>query len=494
MQLLTDKYFKNYAELFKYNIVNKLLTIFLFTYYPKDKICIGGSHFMDKIYKDILNLKIQGNLYDSFNYQHIIVNKYINININININKNKNKNKYDTKPLIITNISSVLYRLDNFKYDVFLLPTNWKNINEIENKYKDNKHIDIIYSSHNINTYKDVIKQIKHKNLFNNKIKLISCHYGYITGLPLTASYKMLLQLPYVLSSLGIALHGLEKNGTLLLFWTIINVHVPSVQKILTLLAYSFENIQVVTDDINQNILQGITEYYIKCTGFKDNISDELINKLLDISFDIENYTYDICDILDYYEKYSKLNPNQTLFYKHSHNTSSRMRTSITKTKSLKNSLRMSELLKSSKKHSSTTKKTQKQSQQQSQRQSQKKAREIKYIEDFNLPGFDLIKEDADTQYKTMLLSNKLETIFIECFDKIIRLYRENTLDQAISYLQTIDTLRFHHSENKFDAYYELTKEFCDKYYPEIFRTIKMSNRNNEELKNLGVGLLLSYE
>lgn len=81
-----------------------------------------------------------------------------------------------------------------------------------------------------------------------------------------------------------------------------------------------------------------------------------------------------------------------------------------------------------------------------------------------------------------------------ECFDKIIRLYRENTLDQAISYLQTIDTQRFHHSENKFDAYYKLTKEFCDKYYPEIFRTIKMSNRNNEELKNLGVGLLLSYE
>jgi hypothetical protein len=81
-----------------------------------------------------------------------------------------------------------------------------------------------------------------------------------------------------------------------------------------------------------------------------------------------------------------------------------------------------------------------------------------------------------------------------ECFDKIICLYRENTLDQSISYLQTIDTQRFHHSENKFDAYYELSKEFCDKYYPEIFRTMKMSNKNNEELKNLGVGLLLSYE
>jgi len=81
-----------------------------------------------------------------------------------------------------------------------------------------------------------------------------------------------------------------------------------------------------------------------------------------------------------------------------------------------------------------------------------------------------------------------------ECFDKVIRLYRENTLDQSISYLQRIDTQNFHYSENKFDAYYELTKEFCDKYYLEIYRTIKMLKRNNEELKNLGVGLLLSYE
>ncbi len=94
----------------------------------------------------------------------------------------------------------------------------------------------------------------------------------------------------------------------------------------------------------------------------------------------------------------------------------------------------------------------------------------------------------------TQQLLVKKKPVKFECFDKIIRLYRENTLDQSISYLHTIDTQRFRHSENKFDAYYELTKEFCDKYYPEIFRTIKMSNRNNEELKNLGVGLLLSYE
>ena len=94
--------------------------------------------------------------------------------------------------------------------------------------------------------------------------------------------------------------------------------------------------------------------------------------------------------------------------------------------------------------------------------------------------------------YQQWLVEKK--PVKFECFDKVIRLYRENTLDQSISYLQRIDTQQFHYSENKFDAYYELTKEFCDKYYPEIYRTIKMLNRHNEELKNLGVGLLLSYE
>jgi hypothetical protein len=98
------------------------------------------------------------------------------------------------------------------------------------------------------------------------------------------------------------------------------------------------------------------------------------------------------------------------------------------------------------------------------------------------------------SEYRSEIYFYPKNNITFECFDKVIRLYRENILDQSISYLQTTDTQRFRHSENKCDAYYELTKEFCDKYHPEIFRTIKMSNRNNEELKNLGVGLLLSYE
>jgi len=84
--------------------------------------------------------------------------------------------------------------------------------------------------------------------------------------------------------------------------------------------------------------------------------------------------------------------------------------------------------------------------------------------------------------------------IKFECFDKIIRLYRKNTFEQSISNLHTIVSKRFQHSDNKFDAYYEITKEFCDTHYVEIFRTMKSCEKENQEMKDLGVGLFISYE
>ena len=79
-------------------------------------------------------------------------------------------------------------------------------------------------------------------------------------------------------------------------------------------------------------------------------------------------------------------------------------------------------------------------------------------------------------------------------FDKVIRLYRKNTFEQSISYLHTLHSKKFQHSDGKFDAYYELNKEFCDKYYIEIYRTMRYSDMSNNELKNINQGLLISYE
>jgi hypothetical protein len=79
-------------------------------------------------------------------------------------------------------------------------------------------------------------------------------------------------------------------------------------------------------------------------------------------------------------------------------------------------------------------------------------------------------------------------------FDKVIRLYRKNTFEQSISYLHTLHSKKFQHSDGKFDAYYELNKEFCDKYYIDIYRTMRYSDMSNNELKNINQGLLISYE
>ena len=101
----------------------------------------------------------------------------------------------------------------------------------------------------------------------------------------------------------------------LLLFWTIVNINIPIIKKILSLLSYGFKNVEIIDNDINQNLLIGVPEYYIKCSGYKDNISNDLINKLLDIAIETIEYTYDICDVLDYYDDYTEKHPNHSLFY-----------------------------------------------------------------------------------------------------------------------------------------------------------------------------------
>ena len=125
----------------------------------------------------------------------------------------------------------------------------------------------------------------------------------------------MNLDISYFLSTIIISLKNIAKDGTLLLFWSIVNVNIPIIKKILSILAYGFKNIEIIDNDINQNLLIGVPEYYIKCSGYKDNITQDLINKLLDIAIETIDYTYDKCDILDYYEDYTEKNPNHSLFY-----------------------------------------------------------------------------------------------------------------------------------------------------------------------------------
>jgi len=360
---LDCKHYKTYNKLFS-DMLNKYILIcseLLFTYFYGDEVCNYyniKNKYLDNIFK-IKRQNSKGN--PSYNYQYIIV-------------KNNIKN---SKSLVISSISSIIYQINldiGINFDVFLLYNYYENIkNKLDkiNIYLKAGNINNIFSSHIKKQYIESLQKLKDNSLSISKYSLITCHYEYIKGLSLNASYQFLLKLPDVIASLGVAFKTLESGGKLLLFWTIINIHVPSVRKILILLAHAFNSVRVVSDDINQNFFQGVTEYYIECSGYRANLSIELINQLLEISINTVEYTYDICDILDYYEFYSRMHPNQSLFYKYSpednklissisrnSSTSKISKTSKTTKKTTKRSLRISQFLasrKSSRKHTKTS-------------------------------------------------------------------------------------------------------------------------------------------
>ena len=62
-------------------------------------------------------------------------------------------------------------------------------------------------------------------------------------GLGLSASYNMILQIPHFISTIAMSLKLIEKDGTLLLFWSIVNVNIPVIKKLLAILAYGFKSV-----------------------------------------------------------------------------------------------------------------------------------------------------------------------------------------------------------------------------------------------------------
>ena len=403
---LNDKYFIKYKFLFiylykNYNFINQNILYNFIILLSKKKLCNYNFKYdlFEQLYMNIILHK--NNIKLIINIQHYIIKKYYN-----------NKN---TKKLIISNVISVVKNiyntLNNFNNIDTILFYNNKNLNTkllaypviLDLKYNKNNINKNIYSSFNINIYKQFLINLKNNNEENNisipkyKYDTISCHIGYITGLSLTASYKMILEIPNIISTIAMALKNIAKNGTLLLFWTIVNINVPIIKKILTILAYGFKSVSIINNDINQNLLIGVPEYYIKCEGYKDNISNDLINKLLDISIETLEYNYPICDILDYYEDYTEKNPNHSLFYNKTDETYKKKSHKLTK----KYSSQSSSLTRKSTSHTDTN------------------IKPIYYIEDINIPELDKIMKDSNLQFKVSVLANKLEGIFIGYFEMV---------------------------------------------------------------------------
>ena len=402
---LNDNYYTKYKYVFnflieKFNLINNYI-LFNLVVLKNNRICnhkilysYAIQTYVNILFKNITKTQI------SISFINIIIEKYIKNNI-----------------LVITNGSTCIHKLYENKiiFDVILYNNNKTNNNLPKLNNKNN----IIYSSYNLNIYKQFLINLKNNNEKNNisipkqKYDLISCLYQTVYAINLTASYKMMLEIPNIISSIAMSLKCLEKNGTLLLFWTIVNINIPIIKKILSLLSYGFKNVEIIDNDINQNLLIGVPEYYIKCSGYKDNISNELINKLLDIAIETIEYTYDVCDVLDYYDDYTKNNPNHSLFYN-----------KIEKEDKTKDETTKSSLTKKISRHSpshSLTKKASSHSTTYNNTNTNTKSniKPIYYIEDINIPELDKIMKDNHLQFEVAQLMNKLESIFVGYFKMV---------------------------------------------------------------------------
>ena len=418
---LNDKYYTKYENLFKYKFLNFLLInknlLFNYIWYNINNISkICNHYFSYELILYYINI-----LFSLNNTEQI--NKYINFTSNYNYLIIKKINK--PKTLIITNTSIILLPYYEFKintnYDILYFyngdftDENRKNkISTLIPKYQ--KFFNKMYLSIDPIIYKQFLINLKNNNEENNisipktKYDLVSCHIGYISGLSLTASYSMTLHIPYFISTIAMSLKTIEKNGTLLLFWSIVNINIPIIKKILAILSYGFKTVEIIDNDINQNLLIGVPEYYIKCSGYKDNIIQTLINELLDIAIHTFEKTYRICDILDYYEEYTEQNPNHSLFYNKTIETTKNINRKYTKTrKQTLSSVKSSSSRKSSSRKSSSRKST----------KANKQITPIYYIEDINIPELNEIMKDKTLMFKVDTLANKLEGLFVGYFEMV---------------------------------------------------------------------------
>jgi len=448
----------NYKNLYNYsNELYKLISIqILFNYVYYNTLCkknykydFQKETFIDIIFNIQDYKELSTNRY-GFLFEHIIINNLLKIK------------KPNTKKLIITNFSTILYNYgidfkqhkNTEKTDTILFPNN-DYTDEINKKrimkYKNIPALGNIYSTHAKNDYIAFLKNILNGNDLNNatpvagsKYDFISCHYNYIYGLNQTASIRGILELPQYISTIAVALKYLERDGELIIFATIANTRIPSYRKLVGLLAHSFRQVELVSNDINQNILIGVPEFYFKCSGFKANISSGLLEALIQCGIDTINNVYNVCDVMDWLDSYIEHNPEQTLFYKYPVASASTIKQSMQSEKRVSSkskssgikSLRLSKFLASGGKSTSDKNKQiiKKASKKVSSRQYSKSEKSVKflselyYIDDINIPELNAILENDDVSFRVMVLCNQIETLFIGFFD-MVNYHIENSIE-----------------------------------------------------------------
>ena len=454
----------SYENLYKYDIklYNIIAMKILFNYVYFNIICNKKYEydFQKEIFADII-----------FNEQFYYLKKITRYGFNFENIIINNLSNPKTKKLIITNYTLILYnydldytekhKLENADKSDVILFLNHDYSDELNksrvNTYKQLSSLNNIYSTHALADYKKFLQNIINGNDLvgipnaQNKYDFISCHYNYIYGLNQTASIRGNLNWPLYISTIAVALKYLEHNGTLVIFFTITNTHVPSYRKLIGLLVHAFQKVEVVSNDINQNILIGVPEFYFKCTGYKGNISSGLLDSLIQCGIDTIDNVYNVCDVMDWLDSYIEREPAQTLFYKSTSSIASangnsnsnsnsnkisrnKSETSRTRKPSQKKSLRLSQFLANANEYSETrqkkkqtkknTKKTYKPS------KNKKLLPDLYYIDDINIPELDAILEDSNVEFRVMILCNQVEALFISFFE-MVNYHIENSIEYS---------------------------------------------------------------
>ena len=96
---------------------------------------------------------------------------------------------------------------------------------------------------------------------------------------------------------------------------------------------------------------------------------------------------------------------------------------------------------------------------------------------------------------KRTLSNNNFDLKDIIYFDKIIVLYRENTLKQSESSLYAILKNKWHHtSDNILDGYYEINEDFLIENHETIWNSKYQLDEEKNVMLNLKFGIKVSYE
>lgn len=96
---------------------------------------------------------------------------------------------------------------------------------------------------------------------------------------------------------------------------------------------------------------------------------------------------------------------------------------------------------------------------------------------------------------KRTLSNNNFDLKDIIYFDKIIVLYRENTLKQSESSLYAILKNKWHHtSDNILDGYYEINEDFLIENHETIWNSKYQLDNEKNKMLNLKFGIKVSYE